>query len=375
VLVSGDVSVRLTARAAPLRVGDVLHLRAEINTAAGTVTLRGSGIVITAPLPPDFPPDSRLSARVVALKPAVRLEILPAESARFTGQPPSIPVPRSPPPRDLLIETLLRALVSARPAAQPALINHAAGLYRRYYGEPRQDERRRVLLRRARGMLELADRDLEPTRTDDASREDHGPGRSRQLEHLLYWFAGSTGFDRPEKREDGGRSAGTYERAENTGITSLADYLCRAVEIPHHLLQLYNSLAPNGEIHWVVVPIRGWREPDPQATGGDACDLPVDAVLKIGWHRGKGVPVEAILSVERKPDDCWWFRWRIERTSKTTTLSLVESGGERSSVDRELLARLGYTGHTERDVTRVAGDGFALQPVDPAPPGGVDTYG
>lgn len=383
-LVSGDVSIRQAGRAVPVRVGDVLHLQSSIDFATGTVTLRGRGIVVKASLPEGFPTESPLSLRVVALKPSVRLELLPAESPGplRSSLPPTIspqnvlPTPAlQSSPRDFLIETLLRSLSSARTAAQPALVNHAAVLYRRYFGEPETDRRGRVLLRRARGVLELADRRMEPRLERDSPGGDGDPERSRQLDHLLHWFAGGGGVEERERREERGRSFGASRRDENTGAVSLGDYLCRAVETPDHLLQLFNALAPGEAIHWVVVPIRGWKEVRDSVDDDESEANSLEAVLKIAWHRQKRSPVEAILSVRRSEDDHWWFRWRIDKEGTATTVHLIGSGGEKSAVNEELLARLGYTGHTGQEEKRVSGDGFTLQPADPAPPGGLDTYG
>lgn len=305
--------------------------------------------------------------RVLSTEPTLKLEIISRDSPSGGGAPlDSVRSPAEP------VEALLsRVFASAGRLPEPALVQQLLLFYRRLYGEPKQEPSFSRQIKRMRGLLEVVDRSLGKTassRGDGWSAED--ATAIPDLENLLQWLGGIPGG---QYSGGGGNRSGKPQNESEEG-EAFGRYVQRAVSLPDHLLQLYNALAPGGDVHWVTVPLRVLSDVEKGESR-----IAVDAVLKVGWHLRRRRSEVAVLSVRRNPGELWWFRWSRRTSSGGGGMKLVDAGsdgaGEDCTVDPNLLARLGFTGHTGGVGEAVECDGFELRPVEAVPIPRVDTYG
>lgn len=357
--ISGTIRPIPGKTTAVLRVGDIVHLTVRRTNRAEHLVLKGKTLHVTVQANPALHAGDRLTARILATHPRLRLEVVPEKGVTRSGSArlSSAVGDRS----EALKNILTHALENSGHGNDETRFRHVVALYRRYFGLPRDGERKKVQLSRARSMVELADRALDRTRED----------RHDQVSDLVQWFSG-TGNRRNDGRKEAahGTSTDTID-----GPDDLVEYLQRATETPDHLLQLFNALRPSGDLHWVIVPIRGWRSNSSSASAQNT----VDAVLKIGWLWKEHTPVEALLSVTGESGACWWFRWTIAKKGKSTVVEPQNAWSEDSNahrpVDVELLARLGFSGHTGDVKQKVECDGFTSSTSKEGKELRIDTYG
>ncbi|TVR69766.1 MAG: hypothetical protein EA427_07170 [Spirochaetaceae bacterium] len=372
------------ARAAPARTvlpGDVLRMtvfRGDRSAGAkGVPVLRGEGITLRSEALEAFPAGTRLTVRVVSGEPALKLEVISVVKPDTVGTVPGTALTGVEPAEELLS----RIFASAGRNPESTMVHHLLSAYTRLYGALDREHSLPRKLKRMRALLELLDRSIEP-RTRSTSRRGRvssggqglpGNPEERPMENLLEWFGGSPAG---EKRGHGDSHSGRPDE-ERDDSGDFGRYVRRAASAPDHPLQLYNALAPSGEIHWVVVPLRGTMAGPGGKTEAD--EPSVEAVLKVGWHVAWRRPVGAVLSVRRDSGTLWWFRWAEKRVGPALTMELVDAGSEGNDrdapVDPKLLARLGFTGHTGAVEKKLESDGFMLRCERSVPIPRVDTHG
>ncbi len=347
--VTGIVRSARTAAVRALHAGRRLNLTVTRDAVPGRVVLRGGEHHISIPETPGLKPGTTVPVRILRLEPTLQLEIL--EPGTTTHALVGTGSGRN--REDAPVEMLLRLLNRTGIDPDPDLVARTTALHERLSQGYRRGSRREKRTPLMRGALEAGQRSIDP------------PWDMPGLESLLGWFSGGSGSRDPSADSD------AREEVENS-ISEDGAYLRRATEVPDHLLQLYNALAPISDVHWVVIPIR--------AALGSLQGNVIDAVLKVGWDHRRRVPREALLSVDRPSGARWWFRWRLTRGDRGEFVVRAAECGSDSADDPvprgfSPLARMGFPGHTDGVEQTVESDGFALGRLAQVDLPEVDTYG
>lgn len=226
---------------------------------------------------------------------------------------------------------------------------------------------------RVQGAIELVSRGI------GTSRRPLSWTARNQARDLVCWLSRGKVLPRDgaASRKDVPRGRPSRAASRVEADHPLRPVLHRQVVEPTHALQLFNALPASDDLHWVVVPLRGWLDSLEPAPGqGGLEDHPsLDALLKVGWHRKKGRPVSAFLSATREDGRSWWFQWDLIPLPGGVSPRLVDLGGETDAIPQDLLARLGFSGHTGSVKKRYEGGGTAQKRGGEAEQSGIDTYG
>ncbi|MFO8043977.1 MAG: hypothetical protein R6U25_12300 [Alkalispirochaeta sp.] len=313
--------------AASLRSGAVVTLRTEFSSFTGRLELVGPTMRLAPTTSVEIPVGTTVRLLVVATTPQLRLKLLPDSlPLTTTGDSGSSSGSRHAMSalglnRSVGVEELVRALINSHRELSPELV-------RRLAGRIGQDLPQRLRQRRARVLVELADREMEPDGESDSGEE---------LISLLTdgrWSSGGHG----DRRQPGERPA-SHQR-----LTSLQSFLSRATATPSHSLQLFNYLRSTGDLHWVVVPV-GARQSESSTTG----------TLRVGIDRRNQTPKEATLALS-VGSGVWWFSWKMGADG--ARLSAWEVEGDAPQIPESLLARMGGRRHTNSNRYQ-NGDGFS----------------
>lgn len=313
--------------AASLRSGAVVTLRTELSTLTGRLELTGPTMRLAPTTSVEIPVGTTVRLLVVATTPQLRLKLLPdsVPSALMSNAASSSGARHAVSALGLNhgggVEELVRALINSQRELSPELV-------RRLAERIGQDVPQRLRKRRARALVELADREMD---TDEDSDYEH------QLISLLSdgrWSSGGRG-DRREHRD---------RSAPRQPLTSLQTFLRRATPAPGHALQLFNHLRSTGDLQWVVVPV-GARQSEASTIG----------TLRVGIDHLNHTPKAATLALGVGLG-VWWFSWEIGGDG--ARLTAWEAAGDAPQIPESLLARMGGRGHT--GINRYQnGDGFS----------------
>ncbi len=176
----------------------------------------------------------------------------------------------------------------------------------------------------ARWAVEAADRELGPA---DANED--------MVREMIGWFDGG---DQRRSRDPSRQQESEKGSSHLIDTQRLRRYCTRRSSRPVHPLQLFNVLRPaTGDYHWIVIPIRG--------TAGKRDGTSLDAVLKIALEPATMKPRRALLSVDRDGGR-WWFSWTVPAGGGTPVLDGAGTEGSTGDPPVDLLATLGFTGHT-----------------------------
>ncbi|HKK48512.1 MAG TPA: hypothetical protein VJ932_05415, partial [Alkalispirochaeta sp.] len=175
-------------------------------------------------------------------------------------------------------EEVVRALLNSHRELSPALIRALAVRIDRDLPE-------RGRQRRARLLVELADKGMDPDREELRSEE--------LLPYLTDGRWGQRGSEHQHRLPQG--------TSRREPLTSLRAFLQRTTATPSHSVQLFNHLSGNGDLHWVVIPIGAHR--DAHATTG---------TLRVGLDTTDNTAREATLALGVGAG-VWWFSWVIDQ--------------------------------------------------------------
>lgn len=328
--------------AASLRSGAVVTLSTQLSSLTGRVEFVGSTMKLAPISSVEIPAGRTVRLLVLATKPQLRLKLLPDSlySTRLTDAHPTSGARHAMIalglPRASGVEEVVRALINSHRELSPELIRSVSGRIGRDLPErPRQ--------RRARVMVELADREI------------GWDGQDESVEQLIAFLADG-------RWSSGGRHDRRYPgdgSEETQNLTSLRSFLSRATATPAHPVQLLNYIRNNGDLHWVVVPIGASR--NGSSTTG---------TLRIGLDQTDHTPKEATLALG-VGSGVWWFSWKIGEGG--VRLSSSEADPNAPQIPEFLLARMRGRGHTDTDQYQ-NGDGFSGTSSD-VNKLGVDEYG
>ena len=347
-----------------LRPGASLELRVESLADGTAILVHRSGLRIAVPAPSGLEAGQTIHVAVLALSPSLRLRrIVPTVTALgatvstgTTAEDATLPAGRTLIDRFLdayrLAETpgardLVRAFVASHRHLVPESVHRVAALFallaRRFHDESLRSRRRAAL---ARASVELHDRSIKIS----------DPATAAEID-LAAWLV-----DGPGRGPGDGDNRRRESRARGTA-GDLSAYLSRATHTPDHPLQLFNTLATTGDLHWIVIPIGA-------TSGRGPSEARVEGTLKLALSRSAGAVEGARLTVTRG-DRRWCFAWRFD--DGRPVLSRATGDGGASPIPEALLARLGVTRHTDR-VTSEGDDGFTIGMIEDGHEG-VDQYG
>lgn len=144
---------------------------------------------------------------------------------------------------------------------------------------------------------------------------------------------------------------GDTDRDTAVSDTAGIDAFRRATHHPNHPLQLFNALRGDGELHWIVVPVRA-------AVATES----VDAVLRVGVKLPEQRPLRAVLDVQ---DGSWIAYFDI--SGSDAKLLAVEASDAAPALPPGLLVQGSDSAHTLSNNSEAA---FA-----PEQQRRIDTYG
>ncbi|MEX2443697.1 MAG: hypothetical protein WD492_08845 [Alkalispirochaeta sp.] len=313
--------------AASLRPGAIVTLRTAVSSLTGRLEFIGRNLQLVPVTKVNIPPGKSVRLLVLSTTPQLRLKLLP------DSLPAGLSVGRtsSSPARQILnalglhridgADEVVRALINSQRELSPEMVR----MLSIRLGRDLSDRSRH---RRARVVVELADREI-----DLDKEEDHRGG-------LIPPFT--------DGRWDGDGRSGNYRSrkgsTDHKQSTRLRAYLSRTTSSPSHALQLFNHLKSSGDLHWVVIPIGARRAK--YATNG---------TLRVGIDQTDHTPREATLALG-VGSGVWWFSWTIGNGS--VRLVSCETDKDAPRIPESLLARISGRGHTNTDQYK-NGDGFS----------------
>jgi hypothetical protein len=348
------------------RPGTLLSFRVVSDSSGDSSYLEGHGIRVNPPpsVLADTSPGDAVRLRVVAVSPRLILEALaevPAGRAGGVGgESPgaslstlsgdsfsrgwSIPPPGSEEAGRTLLDrldvsrlpfssTLVSVILNSQRILAPRLIGALSRRMERWMSTPSKGPGGPFSIRRrARALLEIADRGME---------EGAGSDDFEELLALLSGLSDGSGVSRDNRGGEGRRRG---SRDEGFRVVDLAAYLTRGTREPEDPLQLFNHLSSTGDLHWIIVPVAA-------VSGGSR----TAGSLRVGIDRVGGFPRSATLELSCAPGT-WWFSWKI--VAGLPTLETAQAVDGAPEMPATLLARLGGTRHT---VTQgfPSGDGFS----------------